>query len=322
MEAALQRSGDYVSALHARPVLLPSHADVFSEGKGRRPVQNILAGVPRDPARVPKNPALLSDSSDSTDVLSKQGESYEDSTLKTDILALAHATRKEDASAYDAMLKAAIDKSEHKLAPLEAAQDLKDSQVTNDLSNADAVFAPGARTSSKRRNAVREAMLSAQRIEHEFHIKFDNEGNVKAVTLPPPPAVHGKHFIAGLGDIHKDNGLVSALFKHDWMPASKVESMAAPKVEQIRRRTRSRLTNHAVFKPRGVRRRWNSREPSAWGLVHSDAKVVESYSADVGADVADLVSQLSSGLTRRSDSRVAVGMADEDKAANSLWHYF
>ena len=120
--------------------------------------------------------SLLSERPDSPEVLSKEGKADEDKALKTDISALVDATQHKDVKQYDGMLKAAINKSEKKLASFEAAQDSEARQVWSGMASADKVFAetPRARPAS----AVRDAMRAATRIEHTLHLKFDKNGSI------------------------------------------------------------------------------------------------------------------------------------------------
>ena len=91
------------------------------------------------------------------------------------------------------------------------------------------------------------------------------------------------------------------------------------------KRTHARLTDHAVFKPKGVRRAVStSIEPSAWGLVHNEATDVVAEGSSVGKDLAgvvdavgDVTSDLTSGLTQQADTRDA----NSPSSANSLWRY-
>ena len=324
--AALERSGDYVPALHARPAELQGDTVHAQARIGRRAAQGVEAQWKRDMA-LARSPDLLSEKPDSTDVLSLEGEADEDAALKTDVSALVEATRHKDTAAYDAMLKAAIAKSDAKLAAFEASQRLDAGAVSADLAGADNVFSGSGQGSAHQKgNAVREAMKSAQRIEKQLHIRFDRRGHVDHVATPSPPR-HGKHYIAGLGNIHKDNGLIAGLFKHHRVAASKVQAMAAREtaVRAQSKRTHARLTDHAVFKPKGVRRAVStSIEPSAWGLVHNEATDVVAEGSSVGKDLAgvvdavgDVTSDLTSGLTQQADSRDA----NSPSSANSLWRY-
>jgi len=313
-EAALERSGDYVQPLHARAVLLPrrhAHArdGVRAERKDEAEWQKDL--------KMASSPDLLSDSSDSTNVLSLEGTAAENKALKTDISALVDATQHSDVKQYDGMLKAAIKKSEKKLSAFEAAQGSESSEVLGDLAHADHVFA-STRTSSPE-NAVHVAMESAKRIEKQLHLKFDHKGSIYQLVKPARKALkkHGKHYIAGLGNVDKDNGLISQLWKHHRVPLAQVEALEVPKLHTLSKRTHARLTDHGVFKAQGVLRRMTAAEPSAWGIVHTDADTALADGTDVGKDMAEATGWALKGLTSRADTRQASG----DAKANSLWHY-
>jgi len=313
-EAALERSGDYVQPLHAPAVLLPrrhAHArdGVRAERKDEAEWQKDL--------KMASSPDLLSDSSDSTNVLSLEGTADENKALKTDISALVDATQHSDVKQYDGMLKAAIKKSEKKLSAFEAAQGSESSEVLGDLAHADHVFA-STRTSSPE-NAVHVAMQSAKRIEKQLHLKFDHKGSIYQLVKPARKALkkHGKHYIAGLGIVDKDNGLISQLWKHHRVPLAQVEALEVPKLHTLSKRTHARLTDHGVFKAQGVLRRMTAAEPSAWGIVHTDADTALADGTDVGKDVAEATGWALKGLTSRADTRKASG----DAKANSLWHY-
>jgi len=176
------------------------------------------------------------------------------------------------------------------------------------------VFAetPRARPAS----AVRDAMRAATRIEHTLHLKFDKKGSIfESVAPPAKKAAHGKHYIPGLGRVHKDNGLISAIFKHHRVPVAKAEAMQAPKLHALSKRTHARLTDHAVFKRKGVVRRETLKQPSAWHMVDHDADNAMRDGSEVGKDVAEVTGSLFQGLT--DDSRKRSG----DAKANSLWRY-
>jgi hypothetical protein len=176
------------------------------------------------------------------------------------------------------------------------------------------VFAEAPR--EKRANAVSNAMRAAKRIEHTLHLKFDQKGDIFESSAPPAEkAAHGKHYIPGLGNVHKDNGLIAALFKHDRVPVAKAEAMEAPKILQLSKRTHARLTDHAVFHRKGVVRRETLKQPSAWRMVDHDADKAILDGSVVGKDVAEVTGSLFQGLT--NDSRKRSG----DAKANSLWHY-
>ena len=322
-EAALERSGDYVVALHPRPVLLGKKGKGSVRGSDGAQQHAEEAGEPewQRELKSVQNPDLLSERSDSTQVLSREGELDEDKALKSDVSALVDATRTGDVKQYDAMLKAAIKKSEKKLAGFEAAQGSEAHAVAGELASADKVFA--ARRARKPASAVRDAMASAQRIEKQLHIKFDKKGSIYELSPGPAAAAarHGKHYIPGLGNIHKDNGLISALFKHHRMPVAQVEALEQPKLHKLSKRTRARLTNHGVFKPKGVRRRFSAKEPDAWHIVGKDADAALADGSSVGKDVAEVTGWALKGLTTDADTRQANGVTDPDIKANSLWHY-
>ena len=107
------------------------------------------------------------------------------------------------------------------------------------------------------------------------------------------------------------------LFTHHRVPLARAEAMEAPKLHKLSARTRSRLTDHAVFKPKGVRRVMSRREPNAWHIVDKDADTALEDGSEVGTDVAEATGSLFAGLTTGADSRKASG----DAKSNSLWHY-
>lgn len=320
-EAALEGSGNYVVALHPRATLLGEKGEKGSVREARR--RHAGKEGESDWKRRLKSvedPDLLSESSDSTQVLSKEGELDEDRALKSDVSALVDDTRAGDVKQYDAMLKAAIQKSERKLAGFEAAQGSESHAIAGELASADRVFS-GERP-RKPASAVRDAMASARRIEKQLHIKFDRKGAIYQLAKPTvAKTVRGKHYIPGLGKIHKDNGLISAIFKHHRLPLSKVEALEEPKIHKLSKRTRARLTNHGIFKPKGVRRRFTAKEPDAWRIVDKDADAALSDGSDVGRDVAQVTGWALKGLTTDADTRQPTGLADPDAKANSLWHY-
>jgi len=315
-EAALERSGDYVIALHPRATLLGKPAQARDGQRAER--QGEMAW--RKVRKAVSHPELLSDSSDSTQVLSKEGHLDEDKALKSDVSALVDATRTGDVAQYDAMLKAAIKKSEKKLAGFEAAQGSESHAIAGELASADRVFS-GARR-RKPASAVVDAMASAKRIEKQLHLKFDKTGAIYQLVKPPAvKAAHGKHYIPGLGNIHKDNGLISAIFKHHRLPVAKVEALERPKIKKLSKRTRARLTNSGVFKAKGVRRRFTAKEPDAWHIVDKDADAALTDGSDVGHDVAEVTGWALKGLTTDADTRQVTDLSDPDAKANSLWHY-
>jgi len=309
-EAALERSGDYVQPLHARGVLL-GHAHARDGVRAEREDETEW----QKDLKLANNPDLLSDSSDSTHVLSLQGTADENKALKTDVSALVDATQHSDVKQYDGMLKAAMKKSEKKLASFEAAQASQSREVLGDMASADHVFAH--RRKSRPHNAVHEAMASAKLIEKQLHMKFDKTGSIYQLVKPLRKAAHGKHYIAGLGNVHKDNGLISQLWKHHRVGVAEVEALETPKLHTLSKRTHARLTDRGVFKAKGVRRHMTPVEPSAWGIVHTDADTALADGTDVGEDVAEATGWALKGLTTREDSRQHPG----DAKANSLWHY-
>jgi hypothetical protein len=314
--AALEDSGDYVEPLHARAVLLPKDGQVGAHVRARDGERAERQGEAewKRARRLAGDASLLSKHPDSPDVLSKEGKADEDQALKTDISALVDATQRVDVKQYDNMLKAAISKNERKLAQFDEAQSSEARQVWSGLASADRVFAEAPR--EKRANAVSNAMRAAKRIEHTLHLKFDQKGDIFESSAPPAEkAAHGKHYIPGLGNVHKDNGLIAALFKHDRVPVAKAEAMEAPKILQLSKRTHARLTDHAVFHRKGVVRRETLKQPSAWRMVDHDADKAILDGSVVGKDVAEVTGSLFQGLT--NDSRKRSG----DAKANSLWRY-
>ena len=313
---ALEDSGDYVEPLHARAVLLPKDGQVGAHVHARDGERAERQGEAewKRARRLAGDANLLSKHPDSPEVLSKEGKADEDRALKTDISALVDATQRVDVKQYDSMLKAAISKSEKKLAQFDEAQSSEARQVWSGLASADRVFADAPR--EKRANAVSDAMRAAKRIEHTLHLKFDKKGDISESSAPPAEKVaHGKHYIPGLGNVHKDSGLIAALFKHHRVPVAKAEAMEAPKIHQLSKFTHARLTDHAVFHSKGVARRETLKQPSAWRMVDHDADKAILDGSVVGKDVAEVTGSLFQGLT--DDSRKRSG----DAKANSLWHY-
>lgn len=328
-EAALEQSGDYVQPLHVHPVKMSVHEHAHEEAHenaheeahardGRRSARKDKQEWMKD-VEMARNPALLSESSDSTDVLSMQGRVDENKKLKTDISALVDATQHKNVKLYDAMLKAAIKKSETKLAGFEAAQGSESSAVFSEMGSADRVFATNP--VPKRGSAVRDAMAAAKRVEKQLHLKFDKKGSIYQLVKPRVSAAaalkHGKHYIPGVGTVHKDNGLIAALFRHHRVPVAQAEALEAPKLHKLSKRTHARLTNSGVFKAKGVRRHITSREPNAWKIVDKDADNAMAEGNDVGKDVAEVTGWAFKGLTSSADAHKASG----DAKANSLWQY-
>ena len=317
-EAALERSGDYVVALHPRPTLLGKPQPTPARDGERAEQQGEVAWLKA--RKAVRDPELLSERSDSTQVLSKEGHLDEDKALKSDVSALVDATKTGDVAQYDAMLKAAIKKSEEKLAGFEAVQGSESHAIAGELASADRIFSGGRKR--KPASAVVEAMAAAKRIEKQLHLKFDKKGSIYQLVKPPAvKAAHGKHYIPGLGNIHKDNGLISAIFKHHRLPVAKVEALERPKIKKLSKRTRARLTNFGVFKPKGVRRRFTAKEPDAWHIVDKDADAALADGSDVSHDVAEVTGWALKGLTTDADTHQVTGVSDPDAKANSLWHY-
>ncbi len=136
-------------------------------------------------------------------------------------------------------------------------------------------------------------------------------------TVNIAEAINKNHFIPGLGRVHKDNGLISAIFKHHDVSVAKAEALESPRLHTLSKRTHARLTDHALFKAKGVLRHITSKAPSAWHMVNKDAGKVLADGTDVGKDVAEVTGWALKGLTNDADAHKASG----DAQANSLWHY-